>query len=64
MAKNHVSDILKKYKAIVALVENDNSGSEWDEAGMWNAVMKIVKDEATDFSAKGIDKLIHTAKNY
>lgn len=54
----------KKYKAIKSLIENSPRASEWQEAGLLNAIEKIVTDEVTDLSSASLKKLTEEARYY
>lgn len=53
------NDEKKKYKAIKSLIENRPQ-----EAGLLNAIEKIVTDEVTDLSSAVLKKLTEEARHY
>jgi hypothetical protein len=58
--------VVTKLEAIKYLVKNDESGNEWQEAGMWVAVRKVINfpSEHHVFTVDDLKKLIEEAMNY
>jgi len=54
----------KKYKAIKAVVSNGRRGSEWQEAGLFDLIARIVNDEVQDLSSRNLQKLLKAAERY
>lgn len=54
----------KKYRAIKQLVEHGDPTSEWKGAGLFNAVMRIVKEDNLDLSSNGIQNLIRESSRF
>jgi len=52
----------QKLRAIEKLIKYGNRHSEWAEAGLLNAIEKILNGHDTD--SKSIEKLIEEAKYY
>ena len=49
--------------AVKYLVENGVGGSEWEEAGMWNAVCRVMRDADKQWDKPELDQLIEDAQN-
>jgi hypothetical protein len=54
----------KKMKAITHLVKHGYRGSEWEEAGLLNAIEQIIDNDELDLSSQGLEKLKLEAGEY
>lgn len=52
---------MKKFKAIQHLVINGHRGSEWQEAGLLEAIERVLNEDDLDLSSKGLEVLIDEA---
>ena len=55
-------DVNKKFKAIEFLVKNGSRNTEWQEAGLLDAIEKIL--DGHGISSKDLQKLMDEAKEY
>jgi hypothetical protein len=61
---NHQTESdMNQLAAINYLVENGVGGSEWQEAGMWNAVCRVMRDADKQWTSAELDQLIEDAEN-
>jgi len=49
--------------AVKYLVSNGVGSSEWQEAGMWNAVCRVMRDADNQWETTELDQLIEDAGN-
>lgn len=62
IAEQSAADDRRKLRAIEKLVKYGLRGSEWQEAGLLNAIEKII--DGHDTSSDSIEKLMKEAKRY
>lgn len=53
---------MTKIKAIKYLIENDQYQEEWSGAGMWEAVIEVMKSEEKYLTKHFLDTLLKTAE--
>jgi len=55
---------MKKLEAIEYLIEHSVYGNEWSGAGMWHAVMEVMRHKNTGISKDFLDKQLQAASEF
>lgn len=53
-----------KWQAIMYFVKHDQYTNEWSGAGMWEAVLTVMKSVGSEVDKKYLDDLLEKAKNF